>query len=54
MKFLLPSGIGDSVWGLHKIQSVSKKIGDGRIDIYLSGGNSVIESRALDFVVTQD
>src|SRR5712672_3640532 len=50
MKFLLPSGIGDSVWALHKIQSVANKLGDDKIDIYLSGGPSKLESRALDFV----
>jgi hypothetical protein len=50
MRFLLPQGIGDSVWALHKIQSISTKIGDGRIDVLLSGGGHQIETRALDFV----
>jgi len=52
MKYLLPQGIGDSVWALHKLQSVSNKIGDGRIDVYLncSDVNQPIQVRALDFV----
>lgn len=50
MKFLLPQGIGDSVWAIHKVQSIAAKLGDGRIDILLSGGTHQIETRALDFV----
>lgn len=51
MRFLLPTGIGDSVWALHKIQSVAASLGSSRIDVSLACGNpSVIESRALDFV----
>jgi hypothetical protein len=52
MKFLLPQGIGDSVWGLIKIQDVSKKIGDGIIDVYLntSREGSIVEDRAIPFV----
>lgn len=51
MKFLLPQGIGDSVWAMHKIQSVSKKIGDGRIEVYLNcSEESKVETRALDFI----
>jgi hypothetical protein len=51
MKFLLPTGIGDSVWALHKVQDISQKLGDGKIDILLSRGDkSKISNRALDFV----
>jgi hypothetical protein len=52
MKFLLPQGIGDSVWGLLKIQDVSRKIGDGAIDVYLnvSRDGSIVEDRAIPFV----
>jgi hypothetical protein len=51
MKFLLPTGIGDSVWALHKIESISQKIGDGHIDVLLSHGDaSKISKRAVDFV----
>lgn len=54
MKFLLPQGIGDSVWGLYKVQSILKKFGeagDNTIEIYLNcSENSIVESRALEFV----
>jgi hypothetical protein len=52
MRFVLPTGIGDSVWALHKIQSVRDKLAPGEpIDVYLScGKSSALESRALDFV----
>jgi len=53
MKFLLPQGIGDSVWALHKIQSVSNHLGNGDgIFVYLNcvDLNSPIQRRALDFV----
>lgn len=51
MKYLLPTGLGDSVWALHKIQSIHSKLEpSGPIDIYLSGTNTEIESRAVDFV----
>lgn len=51
MKFILPQGIGDSVWALHKIQSANRALGGGPIHVGLNcaeeGG---VESRALDFV----
>lgn len=51
MRFLLPTGIGDSAWALMKIQSVAASLGVPRIDVSLACGKlSVIESRALDFV----
>lgn len=51
MKFLLPTGIGDSVWALHKIQGVAAAHGDAQIDIGLvCGAESKIETRALDFI----
>lgn len=51
MKFLLPQGLGDSVWALHKIQAVADRMGDGKVEVYLSGETAhQIESRALDFV----
>lgn len=51
MNYLLPPGIGDSVWGLHKIQSVAERIGDHRIDVILAGDKSnTVATRALDFV----
>jgi hypothetical protein len=51
MKFLLPTGIGDSVWALHKVQSVRDKLDPyGPIDISLVGSRDKVDSRALDFV----
>jgi hypothetical protein len=51
VKFVVPQGIGDSVWALHKIRAIAERIGDGRVEVYLAGsGAHEIESRALDFV----
>jgi hypothetical protein len=51
MKFLLPTGIGDSVWALHKIQGVAAKHGATEIDVGLvCGEQSKIETRAIDFI----
>lgn len=51
MRFLLPTGIGDSVWALHKIQDIARVQGDGVIDIGLvCGVESKLESRALNFI----
>lgn len=52
MRFLLPTGIGDSVWALHKVQAIAASKNDPIIDIGLSCGEAKnkIEQRALDFV----
>lgn len=53
MRFLVPQGIGDSVWALHKVQSVRDALApDEPIDIFLACGDasSLLETRALDFV----
>jgi len=52
VKFLLPTGIGDSVWALHKVQAIrDAQDPGGTIDIRLAcGAHSTIETRALDFV----
>ena len=51
MKFLLPTGIGDSVWALHKVQAIRDKFDPGGpIDVSLVGSNDKVDSRALDFV----
>ena len=52
MKVLMPQGIGDSVWGLHKVQAVRDALDPGgAIDIALPGTPaSAVESRAVDFV----
>lgn len=51
MKYLLPTGIGDSCWALFKIQSVHRSLDPtGPIDVYLVGHDTVIDRRAIDFV----
>lgn len=52
MKFLLPQGIGDSVWALHKIQSVRDKLAPGDpIEVYLTcSKRDMLQDRALDFL----
>lgn len=51
MRFLLPTGIGDSVWALMKIPAIAKARNALRIDIGLTCGEAnKLESRALDFV----
>lgn len=52
MKYLLPTGIGDSVWALHKIQSIHAKLDpSGPIDILLTcSERNILQDRALDFV----
>jgi len=52
MNFLVPQGIGDSVWALLKIQDISKKIGDGVINVFIacSDANNTSEARSLEFV----
>jgi hypothetical protein len=51
MRFLLPTGIGDSVWALHKIQAIRDKQAPGEpIDISLVGGRHIIDARATDFL----
>ena len=49
MKFLLPQGIGDCVWALHKIRDIA---GDRPIDIVLPchDAGSEIEQRAFPFL----
>jgi len=51
MRFLLPQGIGDSVWGMLKVQAISSAIGDGSVEIFLNTANeNPNENRALDFI----
>ncbi len=52
MKFLLPQGIGDSVWALHKIQAVAKHHNAESIEVFLncSEERDRVQVRALDFV----
>jgi len=52
MKFLLPQGIGDSVWALHKIQAIRDKLAPGEpIDVFLTcSERNMLQDRALDFL----
>lgn len=51
MRFLVPTGIGDSVWALFKIQAIAKALKEPRIDISITCGKAdEIQTRALDFV----
>lgn len=52
MKFLLPTGIGDSVWALHKVQSIRDALDPGGpIDVYLTcSDRNQLQDRALDFI----
>lgn len=52
MKFLLPQGIGDSVWAIHKIQAVRDKLAPGEpIDVFLTcSDRNSLQDRAMDFI----
>lgn len=52
MKFLLPQGIGDSVWALHKLQSAAWALGSDKTEVFLNFSHPMndIQSRALPFV----
>lgn len=50
MKFLVPQGIGDSIWAMHKVQSIvaeKDNVVDIRIAVY---NTNLLESRAADFL----
>jgi hypothetical protein len=52
MKYLLPNGIGDAVWAIHKVQSIQKRLDpSGSIHISLScSDRNILQDRALDFM----
>lgn len=51
MNFLVPQGIGDSVWALHKIQSVAEKHKAKKIEVFLNCSEPThVQVRALEFV----
>jgi len=51
VKFLLPTGVGDSCWALFKIQAIRDKLDPGgTIDVSLVGSSGQVDSRAIDFV----
>ncbi len=48
VKFVLPAGIGDTMWALHKIRSIASK---EPIDIIVSGDpTKVVDNRAVPFL----
>lgn len=51
MKFLLPTGIGDSLWALTKAKSISTRLGGGTVEIALvCDKEDAIQTRSLEFV----
>lgn len=52
MKFLVPTGIGDSLWALTKAAAISKRLGDGVVEVALSchREDDPVETRSLEFV----
>lgn len=52
MNFLLPQGIGDSVWALHKIQAVRDRLNPGgKINAFLTcSERNLLQDRALEFI----
>lgn len=51
MRLLLPQGIGDSIWALHKAESVAKMEGDGVVEVFLNcSEDNYIQARALQFI----
>lgn len=51
MRFLIPQGIGDSIWALLKVQSIASQLGDGVVDLYVNNmGSDYRENRAIQFL----
>jgi hypothetical protein len=51
MKFLVPQGIGDSIWALHKVQDIARKNNDKTIEVFLNYTHiNEAECRAYDFI----
>ena len=51
MRFIVPPGIGDSTWALHKVQAIARAHGESVIDVYLaSPDQGIVGRRAVDFV----
>ncbi len=51
MRFVVPPGIGDSTWALHKVQAIARAHGESVIDVYLAcTDQGVLGRRAVDFV----
>lgn len=50
MNVLIPQGIGDAIWAIHKLQDLTRKKGDGTVHVYIACfGTGMGESRALEF-----
>lgn len=51
MKFLVPTGIGDSTWALTKAKAIANRLGDGRVEIKIAcDGFDEVQQRALEYV----
>lgn len=52
LRYVVPTGIGDSVWALTKIQDINEKTNEGRpINLIVSGNpTNIIDHRALSFL----
>ncbi len=52
MKFLVPQGIGDSIWALFKAQDIANKLGDGVVELRVAvwHQDSPAETRAIEFL----
>lgn len=51
MKFLLPTGIGDTTWALTKAKAIAERLGDGKVEIGITcHREDVVETRSLEYV----
>jgi hypothetical protein len=51
MNILVPQGIGDSIWALHKVQDLVKKRGGGPLHLKVAcAADGGVEARALEFL----
>jgi hypothetical protein len=52
LRILIPQGIGDALWALHKVQGLAQKHGDGRIEVSIACSDAAnpVECRSLEFV----
>lgn len=52
MKFLVPQGIGDSIWCLLKIEDANRKLGGGPLEVWIAcfDNTNEVEKRAMTFV----
>lgn len=52
MNILVPQGIGDSIWALHKVEDIARCEGDGVVNILIAcfSETAALEARAVDFI----